>query len=507
MLSKYLDKEIYRILLFTAIVLVISYFANYLEILFFRPQSIHFIRQTDSLSFASNYFQNGMRFFSPQTFNLTTIDGKAACEFPILYYITAILYFIFGEHEFFLRLINISIVFTGFYYTTKLSYIFLKDWIYSFLITFLTMSSGIVLYYANNFLPDAASLGFSLIGLYHFANYTYKHKNTSLIFSFIFLTLAGLLKATYMIYPIAIIALFVIEIVGIKLSDKKIFVNIKLLFILSIISFSAVYSWYYYAIYYNNLYGDTYFLTHSTPIWELSKEKVYIILDLLSNYWKNDFYYPTTFHTIYILVVLSLIFIKKSNKLILIFTSILIIGSISYLILFFEKFQNHDYYVLLFIPVFLFLIVNSFNTLKKFKLNKWINIIIILWLLILNILSVKYAIYRSYRRYEQVYNDNYIYNKFDGIKSKIDSLKINNTNTFIVIGDETRNGSLYFINKRGWTIKDTSNVSVSELKLALKNKPDYLIATENYYLQNTNIKNLKKDLVFTYNKMNIFKLP
>jgi len=506
MLNKYLDKEIYRVLLFTIIVLVISYFANYFDILFFRPQSIHFIRQTDSLSFVANYFQNGMNFFSPQTFNLTPIDGKAACEFPILYYITAILYFIFGEHEFILRLINISIVFTGFYYVTKLNYLFLQNWIYSFLIAFLVMSSGVILYYTNNFLPDTASLGFSLIGLYHFANYTKNAKNNSLIFSFIILTLAGLLKATYMIFPIAIIGLFFIELIGVKISNKKIFNNIKLLIILSLSSFIIVFSWYYYAISYNKINGDTYFLTHTAPIWELSKINIYIILDLLSNYWKNDYYYPTTLHTIYIFIILSLIFIRKSNKLLFIFSIILLIGSLSYLILFFEKFENHDYYGLLFIPTLLFIVLNSFKIIQDLSNNKWAKTILIIGLLVLNILSIKYATYRSSRRYVQIYNDNYIFENFDGIKPQIDSLSIDNNNTFIVVGDFTRNGSLYYMNKRGWTIKDTSKISMLKLELALKGKPNYLITTEDFYLENNKIKTIKKDLVLTYNNMSIFKL-
>ena len=506
MLNKYLDKEIYRILLFTVLILIISYFANYFEILFYRPQSIHFIRQTDSLSFVVNYFQNGMDFFSPQTFNLTTVDGKAACEFPILYYITAILYFVFGEHEFFLRLINISIVFTGFYYVTKLSYIFLQDWTYSFLITFLVMSSGVILYYTNNFLPDSASLGFSLIGLYHFVNYTKVNKRKSLIYSFSFLTLAGLLKATYMIFPIAVVGIFVIEIFGLKLSEKKIFNNFKLFVILSISSFVIVFAWYYYAISYNKINGDTYFLTHTAPIWELSKTRIYTILDLISNYWKNDYYYPTTFHTFFVLLVLSLVFIKKANKLLLVFTFIILLGSLSYFILFFEKFENHDYYGLLFIPVFLLIILNSFSIIQKLNNNKWVKAVLILGLLVLNILSFNYAIYRSTKRYTEFFKDNSIYEKFNGIKSKLDALNIDNNKTFVVLSDFTRNGSLYYMNKKGWTIKDTSSVSISELELAFKNNPDYLIITEDYFLQNSHIKN--RDMIFVqkYKDISIYKL-
>jgi len=506
MLNKYLDKEIYRVLLFSIIVLIISYFANYFEILFYRPQSIHFIRQTDSLSFVKNYYENGMHFFSPQTFNLITTDGKAACEFPILYYLTAILYFIFGEHEFILRLINISIVFIGFYYVTKLSYLFLKDWIYSFLITFLVMSSSIVLYYANNFLPDIASLGFSLIGLFHFINYTKNKKNKSLIYSYIFLTLAGLLKPTYMIFSFAIIGLYFIELIGFKISNRKIYTSFKLLFSLSLASFLLVFSWYFYAISYNKISGDTYFLTNTTPMWKFSQDTIFSIFDIINKFWKNDYYPFYTFYFIYLSIAFNLIFYKNFNKLLKYFLPLLVLGGVSYFVLFFEKFKDHDYYILLFLPIIVFIFINSTLAINNFFNKKILKFAFYSFLLLLIGLSTRYGINNTNKRYTNEYVENYIFNKFEGIKPKLDSLKIDRKNTFIVIGDYTRNGSLYFMDKRGWTIKDTSNTAISELKTALKNDPNYLITTEDFYLENNNIKNIDKELILTYNKMNIYKL-
>lgn len=61
-----------------------------------------------------------MNFFEPKNLNLASEGGKAVSEFPILYYLTACLYFIFGEKEFILRLINVSIVSVGFFYLFRL---------------------------------------------------------------------------------------------------------------------------------------------------------------------------------------------------------------------------------------------------------------------------------------------------------------------------------------------------------------------------------------------------
>ena len=506
MFDKYLDKEIYRVLLFTLVVLIVSYFANYFEILFYRPQSIHFTRQTDSLSFVVNYFQNGMHFFSPQTFNLTTVNGNAACEFPILYYITAILYFIFGEHEFFLRLINILIVFTGLYYAFKAANMFLHDWVLSYLVIFLVFSSTVVLYYANNFLPDSAALGFSLIGLYHFVKYAFKNNNKCLIFSFVFLTLAGLLKATYMIFPLVIIGLFIIEKIGVKLSDEKIFANIKLFIILSISSFTIVFSWYYYAINYNTINGDFYFLTSTTPIWELSKDTIKSTLNIIHKYWKIDYFSYYTFYFIYISIAVSLLLIKWSNRLLRIFLFFLIIGTASYFILFFEKFRDHDYYILLVFPLVLFLFINTIASIKKIFNSKYILYVLYVILFVLVYESNETAINNQNKRYLNRSSSNYIYNNFNDIRPKLDSLNISDNQIFIVVGDSTRNGSLYFLKKRGWTIADTSEISLQAFNNALKTNPDYLIITEDYFLKNKAIRDIKKQIVFTHNGMEVFSL-
>ncbi len=66
---------------FIGLLLIYYLFAGTFWQLFEFPQGIHFIRQTDSLSFLSNYYHFAAGFFEPQVFNLSSTDGKAANEF------------------------------------------------------------------------------------------------------------------------------------------------------------------------------------------------------------------------------------------------------------------------------------------------------------------------------------------------------------------------------------------------------------------------------------------
>src|SRR3972149_5808757 len=110
-------KKNYSSLLFILALLCVSFFYNYHEIVFKRPQSVHKWRQSDCASIALNYYQNGMDFFHPETHNLTSDGGTTGkcqtSEIPILYYSVAILYTIFGYHDFIFRLVNTLLFFLG----------------------------------------------------------------------------------------------------------------------------------------------------------------------------------------------------------------------------------------------------------------------------------------------------------------------------------------------------------------------------------------------------------
>ncbi len=144
------------------------FFFNFQFYLFLQPQGIHFIRQTDSLSFASNYYHNGFDFFHPSLFNLMSSEGKAACEFPLIYYFVSLLYCIFGEKDYLLKIVNLLIFSIGIFHVFKLTFLLLKDCFYAFIVPLFLFSSVSLIYYSFNFLPDIAALGLTFSGWYFY---------------------------------------------------------------------------------------------------------------------------------------------------------------------------------------------------------------------------------------------------------------------------------------------------------------------------------------------------
>lgn len=464
------------------------------------------MRQTDCLALVTTYYNNGMQFFEPRLLNLSSIDGKAMGEFPILYYLTAALYHIFGEHEFFLRLINLSIVTAGLLYLFKLLLKILNDTAYALILTFLFFSSAVLIYYSNNYLPDPAALGFTLIAWYFFYEFLVNRNNTrAFIISMLFFILASLLKITYGLNPAAaLLSLIAIEvIIKHNYSLKRIYP-----YLLSFLAlFLIVIGWYLYLIRYNEMSEGNSFLTHHQPIWILNNFRIDEVLNYMYYYWLPNYYYESTIHVMLVMIFVGLFFLKTSNKIILTIAVSTTIGSTIYFILFYSQFKDHDYYFITLIPGIIFLVINSFIAVRNRFPRIFNTIFVKLIMTGLLFLSLNYAHKKVTLRYS-IKNDKFanIGLQLLNARDYVNGLGISNDAKFIVIKDYTPNGSLYFINRRGWTLSDTTASQLKEMQSYIQEGATHLLLTDNKYLQNNTIKNSVKRTIGQYKDAVIYSL-
>lgn len=347
---------------FTLFMVICLAFTGVFAALTLDPQGIHFIRQTDSLSFASNYYHYGYSFFEPHVFNLSSTDGAAACEFPILYYITALIYKICGEHIAILRLLNLLILSIGLVAAFNMTKKTLSNAFISALLVGVSFSSTVLLYYASNVLVDSAALGFSLIGLALFIVYHRTRQSKLLWSATLFFTLACLLKITFGIWPIA---LLLATITSDKLSKKSLAVWPLLL------SVSLAWLWFTWAKFYNAEHGDSYFLTSAIPLWQLTAEEYRQFTNAISHYWIGAYYYEA----IRWLLALAAIVVVWQHRLLNSFEkyalAISFAGILCYVALFARQFINHDYYFLPGFP-FVILLMTAFFRILLSQKKMWI---------------------------------------------------------------------------------------------------------------------------------------
>jgi hypothetical protein len=347
------------------------------------------------------------------------------------------------------------------------------------------------LYYTNNFLPDVSALSFTLIAWYFCYKYLSKKNRKSLFLCFLFFTISSLLKITFYINPIAAF----LTLLYFEVKDKSI--NSRLLIKVFLIGFTVNIAWVLYIVYYNHVFGNNYFNTAIRPVWNLSNEAIKSVWSHIYNYWYTKYYFQSTFHLIFIILISGALLIKRMPLKLLIPALLLLLGSLCYFILFYEMFQDHDYYVIVILPTLIIAFLSCFYAIRSRFPKLIAHYLVKLVFLVICVLSINYAQKKLSIRYLDSKNDYVdISNKYHEAHERLIKLGINEYAKFIIAEGSSRNGSLYFLNRQGWVLDDISKLNDAVLLKLIHQGAAYLIVTEE------NKQLVRSDLVTEIGKLN-----
>lgn len=487
---------------FLFLLLLILFLLGFQVYLFLQPIGIHYVRQTDSLAFVDFYQNNGFNFFEPGGWFLGDSNGKTAGEFPVLYYITAILDSFLGSKHVVLRTLTFTISVVGFYHLFKLSKLLLKEVSYSIGMTLLLLSSTVILYYSVNLLPDASALGLTLSAYYFGLKNHLKGEKADLEKAMILFSIAGLLKVTFLIHPIALVfALFLMDLKSTKSFNLSLKANTKRFMALALVLL-IVSSWYIYAQWYNQVNNSNVFLTRILPIWELNSTRISRIWLAIRHDWFSAYYYQTTFHVLLILISFGLFIRYRQLSFFSILLVVLGIGSLAYVLLFFNQFLDHDYYMLNVAPFLFLLVLFSFQKLiVQFKPYSVHFIPKILVFLLVG-LSFYYACNKLNGRYtivSEVHEKNV--SSLVGIDAHLDKMSVPKNAKFAVIGEENYNGAFYWMNRSGWIAKPSVSGSKEKMLMDRQKTMEYVMLMPGF--EGLDLKNFP--LVGKYKGIKIYR--
>ncbi len=475
------------IIVFIVSLLVVSTYYNFPRYLFYHPQSIHFWRQSDCASTALLYSEHGMHFFKPEVHNLLSdgeTTGFAVGELPVIYYLAGAMYRVFGHHEFILRGITLLIVFIGLFYFFMLAYLLSGDSFWSVVLPLLLFTSPLLVYYSNNYLPEAPSLGLNIIGWYFFFKFYKKPATLNLVLSVIFFAFAAMIKVTSGMSLIVLIILWVVEAAGFVFLSRQ-FRLYKLPVKSAVIIMTGVaivVCWYAFAIHYNAIHNSGYFRTGILGFWQISPIEIDKTFTQMGRNWKFFIYNDSVYFIMGFVYVLVLINYKE--KLLLFINSLLIAGVLLFLMLWFGLLQHHDYY---FVPLLIltFLLFISWVKLGSTRypgiFSSWVIKVAALIVLIIN---VNYAKNKVNGRYNETPSAD-IKKEMVGIEGYAEELGIHKSDKVICTCDYSPNHMLYLMNRQGWT--DFNNLQGDSLKVVnqIKNGAKYLVVydqiPEEYY--------------------------
>ena len=422
---------------------------------FRQPQSIHAWRQSDCASIALNYYQNSMDFFSPETHNLTSDGGTTGkcctSEIPILYYLVAILYKIFGHHDSLFRLVNTLIFFLGLFYLFKLFFYVLKDGFWAITLTLFVFTSPVLVYYGNNFLSNSSALAFSFVGWYYFVRFVKERTLRWFYISVAIFALAGAFKVTAFFSLFAIAGVMVLEalkIVRIKNQSPIFMAPIKMSLPI-VAAITVVGGWIGYAHWFNTYHDCTYFSTTIFPIWDLSQPEIAKVLHNIKVLWLDSYFHPASLLFLLGCSVVVLITLKKGNKLLNWIVFLIFLEILVYILLQFWTFRDHDYYTIdvFILPVLILLL--TFEVLKNNYQKVFGSVmvkVLFSFFLLFNIYHAKQKVDQRYNSQNDYFNTEDIYK----IEPYLRQMGISPNDTIISIPDISH-VSLYLMNQRGWT--------------------------------------------------------
>lgn len=471
MQSKKINLIVVYAALFALMAIPFVYY-DYFSLLCAPPVGTHIWRQTDSVSFAWCYWKNGLDFFHPQILNRSFGNGYAVSEFPILQYIIALLYSVFGFQWWISKTVYVLVYFSGLAATFKIARYYTNNIFWSVFLSILFFTAPALVFYGNSCIPDVAALSFSFIGFSLFLSYQEREKKHFYWLSLLFFCLAGLMKVTYLLLFFCIFSAWFI-LPEISKSSRKSFLKKYALYIVIIIAVNLL--WYIWSYNYNQANDHTYFLNKINPVWNENTEKGYILKRTLTEWSLRFFATPVNYLFLGSLALLPVGW-KKGNKLLALITFFLLLGSVMYYLLWYMQFLVHDYYTILFYALYLFSFLNMFalvNTLFPEFLQSYVIKLTAVILLMFNMIHVKEDLQMRYKEADLYPADKYLSDQ--ELVPFIRSVGIKETDYVVVSTDGSPQIILCALQTPGFTEFCIGQYTQEKIEVMKKRGAKYLI--------------------------------
>lgn len=419
-----------------------------------RPQGPHQWAQCDRASVALNFYQESMDIFHPRVHNKINGSGITGLEFPVVNFLVAVAYKIFGFHEFIYRLIVALFFFTGQFFALKIAREYIRNGFLAILTVLLFTFSPVLVFYTFNFIPDMVSLGLAMIAWYFFIQFRKGkgvHYRRWLQFVLVF---SCLIKITIVLVVGTMVFLWYLE-KRKKEQNPWSALTSKEMLGWTGLTLLPVILWYVYASWLNTSYRAGFFLLHPKPIHSVNN-----FIETLRTVWTEHGlqYYPVPVYMLILTVFLLMVFMKTKTEpflrrvvllLFLMFTVFFIVMG--------PQLIDHDYYIITFLPFFFFSFVLIVNWLERTILMKTWTIIPAL---IAFVFLTNYSMIQSKKDLRSRYNPeswqygNKVMNRYFELESALRTSGIKREDRVVSYQDLTSNSSLYLMNQYGMTLAE-----------------------------------------------------
>lgn len=339
---------------FTTLFILLS-LACFIPIIDQGPMNVHIWRQTDCLSLTQHYYE-GAKFLEPEMHMQMGDDftsGKTAGEFPGMYYVMAQIWKVTGMNYWSYRLFMFLIFSAGaFAFYWSLRQLFEQRWL-ALSIAFLLLSSPTYLFYSLSFLTDAPAFSMVLVALAAILAYAKQQKLRWFYAAMLLFLMAGLIKISSLIAFVFLGGIWVLELVGVRtLGERKLFQKAWPAAPGFTMVLAGIYAWYAYAKAYNLEHGFKYTYNDIFPFWLMEADKIWPwFKGIMGENILVFFSYPVLL-MLFGLWIFNLMSWKRLPLFAWLANLLVIIGGLTYFVLWAPLFNGHDYYYIALLILF-----------------------------------------------------------------------------------------------------------------------------------------------------------
>jgi hypothetical protein len=481
-------KKSYKYSILLAIVLIsfLMHYAHFSKELI----SFHAWRQAYTQTTINNFYEEDFNILHPKINNRGNTDGIFRMEFPLMQWLIAGLYKIFGSHLIITRIFIFIIGLFSILGIYKLLLNLLKNDILALIGAWAFNFSPSFFYYTINPHPDNLALCFSIWGLAFFFKWNNDKSVKTLVLSSIFLCLGALCKLPFILYYSVPFMYLFLQWLRKENKTKAIIVNGFVIFGLIIFQLA----WYINAI--PNWKGNGIvqgLLDNKTPaskLFNYLQHNLFSTLpELLLNYGSVLFFIAGFFY-----IIKNKAFKKP-------FFPIFLVWSFSILAYFLFEINMiarvHDYYLFPFMPILFILIsYGAFNLLNSnIKFFKYLTIFLLL-------LLPATAYMRMHTRWNP---DSPGFNK-DLLVYKDELRKAVPKNELCIVGnDESNSIFFYYIDKKGWSF-DCNFLPADSLAKMIQKGAKYLYTDSRIIDENNSLKLYLDSMILEKGSIRVYKL-
>jgi len=500
--------KIFSIVLFLVGINILYSYVGIYKLIDQRPFSFHISAQTSRASIALNYYENNMNFFTPQYQRNIEGKGYTGLEFPVIYYVAAVFYKLFGFNEIYLRVISLVVFTLGLLVFYLFSLRYTKSNLISAALITAVICSPVLLFYSANFMPDAPSVGLVLAAWHFLFKYLDTEKKSHLNLFVILATLGVLLKVTAAICFVIVFILIAFDKFKFFRSQEKqfLFKEPKKIIFRMLGGLFIVAAWYKFSAWYPKAHGGETFLM--SPNMYDNWTGLLEVLNNMYGMWLNHYYSYESYFLLACVGGVIVLGMKLVNRLLFTITILYIFGCLFYFIFFLNQFIHHDYYIITMFPAIFFLFLCFADIIRKVS-DRYFFLTGSL-LMVMLFFNVKESIVKcrnnfDYRSSRHIYYWTGDFRAYEDLEPKLRKLGIQRDERVISGFDNSDCASLYLMNQLGLTFGSGATKHLVDSFIQHKNAK-YLVLTDSAKFQKEYSYDFSDKVIATHRGLIIYKL-